>query len=423
MSTLDWWVSQGLNGQPIDSALYEKRGEYEDQLRSAQEVVKKLCDDVAADRDMPTLGASEMSLAMVEIDGLLSQAESEMSDAAHALRQAENAEAAFKPRHGITREPTEPEPLSAALLLAILMFVEGGINASFFHSAHMVAGPFAALLLSLLIALVNVTVSASAGYFIGRWLSYGQNAADADVPAFKKTRQRAQALLVGFVVVIGWFHLSVGLVRAQETLEITHSPEHYLALTTTPEALFLVLIGTCLSVLAFFKGMNAFDDPYPGYGARHRAVVTKREALRETFESLSEELSEQFDAAFDEAKKIAKTRQRDVAQFNKKVRRCIDGYRELERTVAKAENALITDVCLMAGAHRAARGVKAKTTQTTLTRLVDFQGYLDIDLPAFLHAPDHQTASAPMIEAKAEALSRLAQTYERVLQSRNGELS
>lgn len=423
MSKLDWIVSQALNGQEINEVLFEKRGEYEEQLRCAKERVKKSCDDLIADQHALSSGTPELGVASIDIDGQLSQAESELNDAAKALHQAENAEAAFKPRHGLTREASDVFVPAGVLLLLIVMFGEGGINTSFFYNAHMVAGPFAALLLSLLIAFANVSVSASAGYFIGRWLHYGQNAADADASELKSARLRARGLLVGFIGAIGWFHLTVGLVRAQETLEITHSPEHYLALATVPEALFLVLIGVCMSALAFYKGMNAFDDPYPGYGARHRAVVAKREALRETYEAQAEALSEPFDAALDDAKKFAKTRERVVTRFNKKVRRCIDDYRALERTVAKAENALATEIALMAGHHRAARGVKAKTTRTTLGHLIDFQPYLSIELPAFLHAPDFAAVSVPIIEAKAEALSRLAQTYERILHSKNGEVS
>ncbi|PUB90891.1 MAG: hypothetical protein DBP01_05195 [gamma proteobacterium symbiont of Ctena orbiculata] len=419
MIKLDWWVSQGLSGLPIESALYEKRGEYEEQLRTAQESVKKLCGDVIADQHALASSSPEISLTPVDVDGLFSQAKSELCDAAQALRHAQDAETAFKPRHGLTREPNESEILSAVLLLLIVMFGEAAINGSFFYSAHMVTGPFAALLLSVLIAFVNVLVSACGGYFIGRWLNYGQNSADAS--EFRSARWRAQVLLLGFVIIMGWFHLSVGLVRAQESMNVVHSLEHYLALITIPEALFLILIGICMSVLAFYKGMNAFDDPYPGYGARHRAVIAKRETLRETYEAFAEDLCEQFDTAVDGANKTAKTHQRAVAQFNKKVRTCLDRYRELENTVSKAESSLSTDIALMAGHHRAARGVKAKATRTTLTHLVDFQAYLNIELPAFLHASASDAASAPIIEAKTEALRRLSQLYDRILQTEHGE--
>ena len=49
-------------------------------------------------------------------------------------------------------------------------------------------------------------------------------------------------LLFLFIGLLGYFHMTVGLVRASESLEkVHHSLTNYIYVITTPEALFLVL--------------------------------------------------------------------------------------------------------------------------------------------------------------------------------------
>ncbi|MCU7805672.1 MAG: hypothetical protein KZQ96_21000 [Candidatus Thiodiazotropha sp. (ex Lucinoma borealis)] len=312
--------------------------------------------------------------------------------------------------------------LDTILLLLLMIFVETGINATFLQNAHMVTGPLSALLASLLISLTNVTVSVCAGYFIGRWINYGTNAADADEPEFAIRRQIAQALFVLFLVVIAGFHLTVGLVRALASLDnIHHSVESYTALFTTPEAVFLVLTGACLSVLAYHKGLHSFNDPYPGYGERHRTVLTRRIELFEAYEELSEALTEQFDGAICEAVKCAKIRGRAVEKYHRVVGDCLKAHRRLQRSVGEAETVLRLQVAQLATHHRGVRGRKSTVTSHSLGQLVSFEGFLGTELPPFLHVPSSNEAKAPLAQAKAQALSRLSQLYDRILQTEHGD--
>jgi len=130
-----------------------------------------------------------------------------------------------------------------------MVFGEALLNAAFFSNAHMVAGPAAALLTSFLISMTNVTASTCAGFFIGRYLSFGSNALGSNDAHFRKKRTKAKYQFIGFIALMVFFHLTVGLVRAQESIEaVSHSPFAYLQMLKTPEAIFLTLMGGCMSV-------------------------------------------------------------------------------------------------------------------------------------------------------------------------------
>ncbi len=408
MSTIDRALADGQAGAPLDGEYHRQRSRLEDGLAPACNRLAQACVEAqglraALDEDRDTAPA-------VDISAQLALATTLVPSLKIAVQRAEQALAAFRLRHALTREPQVPDPLMTGLILGVLVFVEAGINASFFHNAHMVATPFAALLVSLLISLTNITVSTCAGYFIGCWIDYGGQAADADAPAFAGRRALARDLLPVYLIVIALFHATVGLVRAQESLErVVHAPAAYLQLLHTPEALFLVLTGLCLSWLAFHKGAHGFDDPYPGYGACHRAVIAQREALSDLFEDLSAEIADRFDDAEATLAQAAKRRRQQIQRYNRRVHACLAARRVLEREVRAAESGLRAQIAQLAGYHRAVRGQDRPPAAPIPEQLVSFAHLLKTELPAFLGLPPPGDAQARL----AAALARLQQLFDR----------
>jgi len=65
-----------------------------------------------------------------------------------------------------------------------------------------------------------------------------------------------------------------------------------------------------MSALAYFKGMRAFDDPYPGYGERRRAITAIEDEVLDQFEDLSDQIEERFEEAEEALDKSVATQKR-----------------------------------------------------------------------------------------------------------------
>lgn len=201
-----------------------------------------------------------------------------------------------------------------------------------------------------------------------------------------------------------------------------HSQANYLGVLTTPEALFLVLIGVCMSVLSYYKGLHAFDDPYPGYGERHRAALAARDDLLAVFDETAGEIEARFEEGLSDSVKAWKARTREIGKHTRLVQACIEARRELERAVGEAESTLKGQVAEVAGHHRAARGAHTPLGEAALDQLASFQEFLaGCELPAYLHPPDLQDQKRQLARAKSEALRRLSALFEEVLGTLSGQ--
>ena len=423
MSAIDQAGSQAIGGGQIEGAVYSQRDRFQKPVEAARDDFDEKCAEAQALRADLDHGAMSSADANIDVEGQLALLQVLLRGKVKVLLRALRALEVFRLRHGITREPVAVQPLESLLFLLILVFVEAGINASFFQNAYMAASPFAALLVSLLISLTNITISACAGYFIGRWREYGANAADADASQFANRRQRAGQLFVLYLVGIGLFHATVGLVRSQEDLEtVSHTPSGYVELATTPEALFLVLLGPCLSALAYYKGKHAFADPYPGYGKQHRAASRIQDEAFDLFEDTSDQIEERFDEAAEALDKALKTQKLAFDKYNKTVKACLDAKRTVEHEARAAESGLRAELAQIAAHHYAVRGQSPHASETIPDELVSFERFLDIDLPAFAHPPEASDRKAKLAEARSEALGRLSTVFQQTFEAETGEI-
>ena len=419
MSQIDWAVAQGVGGKQIDEALYKLRAGHESKLRSCQANLNTICARAQALDITSTADPGILPDPSAEVGGVLAMAGTALANKAAALERTKQIEEAFRLRHGLTRGCIAPSVLQSILFLAILIVIEGLINASFFQNAAMTASPAAALLTSVLISITNITLSTCAGYFIGRYTGYGANAADSGDPEFKYIRLRAKALFWCFLAVMAVFHATVGLIRATESLDhIFHDPDSYRALITTPEAFFLVLTGACLSLLAYRKGKMSFDDPYPGYGQRHRAVLAIEDEIFDLHEEFAGEIEDCFARGEKELARHYKKQQRALDKYNKVVGASADAQRKLERAISTAESELRMEVAQLASAHRSTRGRKSSATEQALDHLVRFEGYLDTPLPVYATGGPDKSAQTRLSKCKSDALSRLSILFQNALETK-----
>lgn len=422
MSTIDWVMAQGLGRQQIDGELYRLRASHEEPLRTAQGKLQEQCAkaealrvELEADLDIP-------ADTPVIVEDVLAKAATTLPGKFKALQRAEQTQEAYRLRHGLTREPAEPDTAKNLLFLMILVFVEAGINASFFQNAYMVASPVAALLTSVLFSIANIVVSVCAGYSIGRWKTFGANAADSDAPEFTARRNQAKWQFRGFLGVMIFLHATVGLIRSLESLDtVHHTLANYAGLFTTPEAFFLVLTGACMSVLAYQKGVYAFGDPYPEYGDHHRRVMAANDELLDLFDDFLQQIEKRFDCTIDVIDTSSKAKNKGIKKYNQVVKACVDARHDLGHAVGKAESEVRMQIAQMVNHHRGARGRRTPIAESALGHLVSFQSFLNCDLPAYLPTPETSPRKAQLVEAKSDALKRLNAILQRTYESNSGE--
>ncbi|RLJ20765.1 hypothetical protein DJ030_06390 [bacterium endosymbiont of Escarpia laminata] len=425
MSHADHVTAHALADQPVESEFYRQQANHEVPVRHAQEKFEETRSAAGAQLAALELARDEITAVQVDIEPTLAVAESRLSTQKEEVRSTKKTYASHKLFHGLTREARLPPRVENFLFFLVQIFVEGGINAGFFLSAHLAAGPLAALTISLLISFTNILISASAGFFIGGRLDYGLSAADPDDPAFKRVRNKARRQFWSVVAVIGWFHITVGLIRAHESLDNVlafHTPKGYLVLLTTPEALFLVLTGMAMSVIAYHKSLNAFGDQYPGFWYRGICVQRAQDELLDLFAELSGDIEDRFDDAIKETDKALATQEKAIAAHNQTIADCLTNRRALVHAIGKAESKLRVKITRIAGQHRATRGDKTPLSTAALDALCSFQHFLeDSDAPPFYHPPERQAVKRQLEADKSRALVRLSELFEQSLKTDKGD--
>ncbi len=410
MSSYERIWSQALGGKPLSGELERLHQEHVAEISNQNEALHNAIEKAEHLRsDIP----ADYSANLPACDDLFISAKRQISTAQEALAAATKAFNAFRFGHGKLTLPNTPSSLETAMVCGVMIFVESLINASFFLNAHLAAGPLAALTTSTLISATNVFVSASAGYFIGRYLHYGLGTDSPDSKEFKGPRNLAARLHIIFLVFIGFFNLTVGLVRAQEELfSVRHGLSEYWQLLTTPESFFLVLIGCCMSALAWHKGKHGFDDPYAGYGAMQRSVERAEDRLDDVMEDYSEEISARYDEAFKAAQNNSVDLKDSIKKYNDAVCQCARLDMQLRQLITHIEASLRTEISKIANQYAGASDEEFALDPAILHAFCDLSGGLDYRLPVALPLPDTHDTKARFDQAKEQALSELMALFD-----------
>lgn len=423
MKSLEWTISQALDGETVEAQVLKLKAESEPKLGALHDKVNDERAEIDELHESALAIPAVLRDFQVCVDDLLMTAKTIFISYRQNYLRACLELKAYAMRHGITRSPLKPEVFQNSLDLGLFIFLESLLNAGFLSNAYMVAGPVQGLVAAFMISFTNVAVSTSGGYFIGRNMSYGLHSAEPDNPEFKKKRNAAWIALIGFMAVMSQFHLTVGLIRTQETLhQIEHSIPRYLDILYTPEALFLVMVGIVMSGLSWKKGMSAFADPYPGYGEMQRRV----DDIQAQGMNQCDELKTQICERFAEKRKEITNAESEVVkrceEYNHRVAHYLKSERKLNRDVNNTENQVRFDIAKIAHHHRAAsnRAVR-KIPSIALEQYVHFDSYRMHDTPGLMTMPDFSVIKNNLDKAEAHALQRLAALFESVIQSSNGE--
>ena len=351
----------------------------------------------------------------LRLNSALGQSASELPDKVQALKQARQAKQNYRVEHNLDREVVEPDSMITLLVLNLMGFFEGAVNAAFFVLSYMVGGPVAGLTLSMMISFTNIAVSSAAGFYIGRFRHYGRDAIAPDEPEFVAIRKRAGVLFILYLGLIGFFHLTVGLIRSTEELDLlNHSLQNYVQLLATPQALFLIMAGGVMSVLAYHKGLNGFDDPYPKYGDRHRAVVRANDELLDAYEDASEDIEAVTDAYYEEIEFAAQSQQVAVEAYNQKCAQCHAAKRELDQLTEHAQNQFATQARKIANTRSTLAG-KQEAFTDELMQQFSFDKAYAVDLPVPMKVPNNHKGKAALEKDKAHALDALNHMFEQHL--------
>ena len=396
-----------INGTRIDGELAKIRANVEVMLAEQKDALQRDCDNLKSVDASINQAQSTLVETTVQVDAVLVTGRSDLSEADGRIKRSETCKQSFQNHHSLPLDPVKPSIALNVMIFFIMAIVEGFFNASFFIAASMTATPTAALFISFTFSVANILLSACGGFFIGRWKNYGAHALDSDAPEFRNARLRAKLLFIIFLVVMSFFHLTIGLVRTQETLHaVEHSLSAYKALLHTPEAVLLVLIGVCLSVISYAKSQSAFSDSYPNYSKHERAVTKARNHKSELQDDLVEQVSGMFDDAVTQVQSANKADEKAVKAHNAVVDKCYKAHRQLTKDTSQAESRLTSKAAQLLDIYRGAgRDVSA---DFDLKAYCSFKDFIAVDLPAYLHAPDRTSQIEHLNEAKVMALERLA---------------
>lgn len=407
MVTKDWLRTQILLGKDISPQFRELFLKKIDALSPHQNALTlSLAKAQTLYAELPSL--PEISLP--EIEDILTAAKLELEALRTAVDDRREAFEAFRQIHGRIALPQTPSSFEAVLSCGAMVVVEAAVNASFFLTAHMSSGAFAAMITSTLISATNVCVSACAGFYAGRWMQWGATAQHRDDPEFKWARRKARFFKYLYLAAIGAFHLTVGLIRSQEELHsISHSFEAYLELLTTPESYFLVLVGACMSGLSYSKGMHGFSDPYPEYSSKHDAIEEARDAYADGTAFYTEEINSRFDDAVDRVSRAFKSLSAQTTAYNKVVAECVKADGTLRNAVLKSEANLRAELADFKSQQQSStRRKKGKSDFSDLENLCDLSAHLSHQLPKYVSASDPSPFLSQIETARQRALAHLA---------------
>lgn len=340
---------------------------------------------------------------------LLAVATHELDTAHQEHQKAQHFKDIFCLEHGLTREPQNPSVISNVMALTLMGFGETALNSAFFANAALTATPISALTTSGLISFTNIVASTCMGYFAGRYLDYGLHTAEPELPEYRLPRKFARIGLGISIAALCGFHVTVGHVRAQEDLHsVSHSLSAYWQLITTPEAIFLVLFGVCLSIIAYHKGKHAFSDQYPQYSAHANAVSNAKEELFEIYENRKEDLEAIFDEEASQASKENKDTKKAVEAYNKAVKACRTAHRSLSKQISETESTVRAATAQLSQMHQGASAKKRSGKAADCSALASFQHLLDVELPEEISLSEN-TSNAALSEAKSRVLGLLAE--------------
>ena len=248
---------------------------------------------------------------------LLTEHDSERKALAASARNAQRELDDFRQTHQLQREAHWPAGASAFLyyaILAVLVVVEGVVNAKFFAQG-VDSGWLGGLTYAIVLALVNVGIAFSAGKWVVRFLNHRR-------PVHKLLGLLATFAAIGLIFSVG---LGIAHYRDAMTTQVADAANSaFEALRQRPlelreiDSWILLLVSVGFGVFAMFDGYKT-DDPYPGYGQISRRVQQVIGDYDAELDDLREQLAELKDTELSSLNDAVEAAQSGLAVYRARI--------------------------------------------------------------------------------------------------------
>ena len=341
-------------------------------------------------------------------ESTLLEAESLLNRQSKANKDAQAKLVDYQVTHGITEPEDAPTPVLAIFKLVLMGLLETLANTTFFYSAGMVSSAANALTTAFLISLVNITSSTLAGFLIGRYLKYG---VDAESPEqFRTVRLIAKCAFVFFVLVNVLFQITCGLIRSQQNFDILH---HGLAaygeMLSSPHSVFLIILGTSMSVFSFYKGLTAFGR-YPKLNRYTQKAQDASNAFEDTYLELIEEIEELCEERIENAKAQREEIIQTTCDYNHAVALCEQSISDFSTQVEQAKSHCSSRINATVRKYNAITGEGISIDIPS--RIALFGGLVTMKAPPLVPERKKPVDTSALEAAKSNALKRVTHFYQ-----------
>lgn len=301
---------------------------------------------------------------------------------------------AFRVQHQLTE--TEPSYDNVfwrkVFWLALLFIVEVAANGWIIGQAApggLVQGWTTALMISVLVVLTGSLIGA------GPWRYLNYRGADGRGHLHRAWAIPALVIGASLLLLFAFYIAHYRYALSHSALD-TPVPDNILSsIAAHPfqpfqqlESLLLFTIALLIGIFSIARGAH-WDDPYPGYGPRHRRVEDARERAHELAQRLSSDIDEAKDSADVALTDIANKSQGMVAALRQAIARTQDNAADWDFTAAQIVAEGRDAIEIYRDANREARSSRAP-------------GYFDTDPFADAEPP----TSAEVLETLTNAFSR-----------------
>jgi hypothetical protein len=264
----------------------------------------------------------------------------ELNSAQTDLARAYRDYRAFRIQHQLTE--TEPSYDNVfwrkVFWLALLFVVEVAANGWIIGQASpggLVQGWTTALMISILVVLTGSLIGA------GPWRYLNYRGADGAGEKHRLWAIPAFIAGVGLLLMFAFYIAHYRYALSNSALDAPAPDNILTSIGTAPfepfqqlESLLLFVIALLIGIFAVARGAN-WDDPYPGYGPRHRRMEEARERAEEIAQRLSADIDQAKDAADEALQEVANRSTEQVSALRRAIARTQDNAAAWDFTSAQ----------------------------------------------------------------------------------------
>lgn len=228
---------------------------------------------------------------------LPSHLEHKLRDADRDAKKAQFAYNKFQQDNGLSRGPEIKDRLTQLIWVLFIMLTEGGVNSFFFADASE-RGLLGGFIYAFAFSFLNVGFACLAGWLGWRYMLNHCNQLKQLSGFLVFFAMSCICAIIIFTTALYRGHIEelnfagIGLSstelewRAWERTKESFYEWGFKDVFNSLESFLLFFVGVICMLLGFWKGYG-FDDPYPGFGAQHRA----KERARRNLERVESEIN------------------------------------------------------------------------------------------------------------------------------------